>query len=64
MGTNVIKDTGERMRLRRESLEAARELVAKLSDDQRCVLEYEFQRAESEARLIIEYGTSSQMSHS
>jgi L-rhamnose isomerase len=63
MGTNVIDGTVERMRRRQESLEAAREQVAKLPADQRVVLEYEFQRAELEARVIVEYGTSSQLSH-
>jgi len=64
MGTNVIMDTAERMRRRQESLEAAREQVAKLPEDQRYALEYEFQRAELEARVIVEYGTSSQLSNS
>lgn len=64
MGTDVIKETAERMRRRQESLESAREQVAKLPEDQRYALEYEFQRAELEARVIVEYGTNSQLSHS
>lgn len=49
----------ERLRRREESLVAARNRVQHLSTEQRESLEYEFKRAENEARVIVEYGAGS-----
>jgi hypothetical protein len=51
----------ERLRRREESLVAARNRVQHLSTEQRENLEYEFKRAENEARVIVEYGAGSSL---